>query len=170
MSGRCAIEAGCSRRMAAMKHVELYTDGACKGNPGPGGWAYILRHPDTGAEVEGSDGDARTTNNRMELMAVIEGLSALSERCQVDVYSDSQYVIKGLEEWMDGWKKKGWMRNRKDPVKNVELWKQLDELRTKHELRYHWVKGHSDHPMNDRCDELAVAAAKRYQTNGGMAV
>ncbi len=112
----------------------------------------------SGAEREDSGGDPATTNNRMELQAVIEGLGALSRRSSVDLYSDSQYVLNGLKEWMAGWKKRGWKTAAKKPVKNVELWKQLDELKTRHEIRFHWVKGHNEHPENERCDELAVAA------------
>jgi ribonuclease HI len=138
--------------------VELYTDGACSGNPGPGGWAYLLRHAASGAEREDSGGNRQTTNNRMELQAVIEGLSALNRSSSVDLYSDSQYVLNGLKEWMAGWKKRGWKTASKQPVKNVELWKMLDELKSKHEIRFHWVKGHNEHPENERCDELAVAA------------
>lgn len=143
--------------------VELYTDGACSGNPGPGGWAYILKHPASGSEREDSGGEANTTNNRMELISVIRGLEALSEPCRVRLVSDSQYVLKGLEEWLDGWKKKGWRNSRREPVKNVELWKQLDALRKKHEIRGEWIRGHSDHPENERCDRLAVAAAEKFK-------
>lgn len=138
--------------------VELYTDGACSGNPGPGGWAYLLRHRASNTEREDSGGDRQTTNNRMELQAVIEGLRALSRASSVDLYSDSQYVLNGLKEWMTGWKKRGWKTASKQPVKNVELWQILDELKTTHEIRYHWVRGHNEHPENERCDELAVAA------------
>ncbi len=139
-------------------HVELYTDGACSGNPGPGGWAYILRHRASGAEREDSGGERATTNNRMELQAVIEGLGALKRRSTVELYSDSQYVLNGLKEWMASWKKRGWKTASKQPVKNVELWKRLDELMAGHEVRFHWVKGHNEHPENERCDQLAVAA------------
>ncbi len=139
-------------------HVELYTDGACSGNPGPGGWAYILRHRASESEREDSGGEARTTNNRMELMAVIRGLAALTRPADVDVYSDSQYVLNGLESWMDGWKKKGWVTASKSPVKNRDLWERLDELRQEHGLSYHWIRGHNDHPENERADALAVAA------------
>jgi ribonuclease HI len=139
-------------------HVELYTDGACSGNPGPGGWAYILRHRASGAEREDSGGERATTNNRMELQAVIEGLGALKRRSVVELYSDSQYVLNGLKEWMASWKKRGWKTASKQPVKNVELWKRLDELMAGHEVRFHWVKGHNEHPENERCDQLAVAA------------
>jgi ribonuclease HI len=144
-------------------HLELFTDGACSGNPGPGGWAYILRDVKTGTERCGSDGEASTTNNRMELISVIEGLQTLDRPCTVDLYSDSQYVINGLREWMDGWKARGWKRGKNQPVKNVELWKQLDELRHRHTLNPNWVKGHDDHPENERCDRMAVAAVELYR-------
>ncbi len=148
--------------MSDEPRVELYTDGACSGNPGPGGWAYILRHAASGAEREASGGEGQTTNNRMELMAVIEGLTALKRRSSVDLYSDSQYVLKGLKEWMESWKKRGWKTADKKPVKNQDLWEQLDELKAGHEIRFHWIKGHSEHPENERCDELAVAEAKKF--------
>ncbi|MBT8484581.1 MAG: ribonuclease HI [Phycisphaerales bacterium] len=142
---------------------ELYTDGACSGNPGPGGWAYILRDVACDEEVEMADGAARTTNNQMELTAVIRGLEALPDASRVDVYSDSQYVVYGLQTWMDGWKKKGWKRGKNSPVKNLELWKRLDELRQVHEINAIWIRGHNEHPENERCDVLAVAAAEQYQ-------
>jgi ribonuclease HI len=142
--------------------VELFTDGACSGNPGPGGWAFLLRHPRSGKAVEQSGGEHETTNNRMELTAVIEGLSALTRPSVVELYSDSQYVLKGLNEWMPGWKKKGWRTASKQPVKNVDLWKQLDTLKDGHEIRFHWVKGHAGHPENERVDELAVIERDRY--------
>lgn len=144
----------------------LYTDGACSGNPGPGGWAYILKHPATSKQREASGGERETTNNRMELRAVIEGLSALTRPSAVEVWSDSQYVLKGLNEWMDGWKRKGWKTASKQPVKNRELWERLDELRGVHELAYHWVRGHDGHPENERCDELAVAARDEAAMGG----
>jgi len=140
--------------------VELFTDGACSGNPGPGGWAFILRHRTSGEEVERAGGERSTTNNRMELMAVIEGLAALSRPTRVELFSDSQYVVKGLSEWMDGWKRRGWKRAGNAPVLNVDLWKRLDELRARHELVTTWVRGHADHPENERCDRMAVAAAR----------
>jgi ribonuclease HI len=143
-------------------HVLLYTDGACSGNPGPGGWAFILRHPSSRKEIEKSGGESHTTNNRMELTAVIEGLSQLKGPSRVDIYSDSQYVLKGLNEWMDNWIAKGWKNAAKKPVKNRDLWEQLDTFRTTHELDYHWIKGHNEHPENERCDELAVEARDRY--------
>lgn len=141
-------------------HVQLYTDGACSGNPGPGGWAYILRHPATGKQREASGGERETTNNRMELGAVINGLAALSKPSTVDLYSDSRYVLDGLKSWIHSWKKNGWRTSNKQPVKNQDLWQQLDALRATHEINFHWVKGHNEHPENERCDELAVAAAK----------
>lgn len=145
--------------------VELYTDGACSGNPGPGGWGFILRHPATGAEIERSGAERATTNNRMELMAVIAGLEALTQPAIVDLYADSQYVLKGLEEWIDGWKARGWRTAAKKPVKNAELWKRLDELRDLHELRFHWIEGHAGHVDNERADALAVAARQALRAN-----
>ncbi|MEL6740304.1 MAG: ribonuclease HI [Planctomycetota bacterium] len=141
-----------------MPRVELFTDGACSGNPGPGGWAFLLRHPNSGAQIERSGAEPATTNNRMELMAVIEGLRVLTRPSSVELYSDSKYVLDGLKSWLDGWKKRGWKTASKHPVKNVELWKQLDELRGSHTLSFHWVAGHAGHPENERVDQLAVAA------------
>ncbi len=151
---------------ASPPFVQLYTDGACSGNPGPGGWAYILKHPASDSVKEGSGGAAQTTNNQMELQAVIEGLSALKSRSCVEVVTDSVYVAKGASEWMPGWKKNGWRRRERKswkPVKNVELWQQLDELLTRHDVRFTVVKGHSGHPENERCDELAVAAVQQFR-------
>ncbi len=142
--------------------IELYTDGACSGNPGPGGWAYIIRNRGTGLVVERSGGEPATTNNRMELISVIEGLGALDGPSRVELYSDSQYVCKGLSEWLDQWIARGWRRGRNEKVKNVDLWRRLDDLRHVHELSPNWIRGHNDHPENDRCDELAVAAAARF--------
>lgn len=141
--------------------VHLYTDGACSGNPGPGGWGYILEHPGSGSVREDSGGEADTTNNRMELTAVIRGLEALTKGSVVELYSDSEYVLKGLNEWMAGWKKRGWKTAAKKPVKNRELWERLDELVGAHDVRFHWVKGHAGHPQNERADDLAVAARDR---------
>jgi ribonuclease HI len=143
--------------------VLLFTDGACGGNPGPGGWAFILKHPKTGKVKEVSGYEPDTTNNRMELMAVIQGLSALTKHdVYVEVLTDSEYVRKGLDEWMAGWKKNGWKRKEKGklvPLKNDDLWKQLDVLTALHpNMKLTRVAGHSGHPENDRCDELAVAA------------
>ena len=146
--------------------VQLFTDGACSGNPGPGGWAYILRHPGSGNEKEASGGAAETTNNQMEMQAVIEGLSALTKQSRVEIITDSTYVAKGSQEWMPNWKKNGWRRREGKswkPVKNVELWQQLDELLSQHEIRFQLVKGHSGHPENERCDELAVEAAAAFK-------
>ncbi len=137
--------------------VELFTDGACSGNPGPGGWGFILKHPASGQSREGSGGEGDTTNNRMELTAVIEGLRALTRPSGVAIFSDSKYVLNGLDKWLDGWKKKGWKTASKQPVKNVDLWKVLDELRAQHRLTFHWIRGHTGHPENERADELAVA-------------
>lgn len=145
--------------------VQLFTDGGCSGNPGPGGWAFILRHPDTGKTMERSGGEPQTTNNRMELMAVIEGLTALKKPTCVELLTDSVYVGKGLSEWMPKWKRNGWQRSEKGkllPVKNDDLWKKLDELAARHQIRYTRVAGHSGHPENDRCDELAVAAYQQF--------
>ena len=151
---------------SSLRKVELYTDGACSGNPGPGGWAFILRDVKTKKELTGSGGERESTNNRMEMQAVIEGLRALKKKCHVDLYSDSSYVLQGLQSWMAGWKKKGWMRSeggKKKPVKNVELWKELDVVTSMHVMKYHHVKGHSGHPENERCDEMAVEASLKYQ-------
>ena len=139
----------------APKHVEIYTDGACSGNPGPGGWGTIMRW--NGQEKELSGGERETTNNRMELMAVIKGLEALSRRCRVELYTDSQYVQKGVTEWMAGWKRKGWP----DRIKNQDLWQELDALIAKHDVKMHWVRGHDGHPENERADALARAAVPR---------
>jgi len=147
----------------ASPRVQLYTDGACSGNPGPGGWAYILRHPATGKEIEGSGGEAQTTNNRMELRAVIEGLGLLKKPSVVELYSDSQYVLNGLKEWMKSWKARGWKTADKKPVKNQDLWEQLDALQQVHTLRFHWIRGHNEHPENERCDRLAVAAIEAFR-------
>ena len=142
--------------------VQLYTDGACSGNPGPGGWAYVLKHPASGATREASGGERETTNNRMELTAVIEGRGALSKPTSVLLYSDSKYVLDGLEKWIINWKKNGWKTSTKEPVKNVELWKMLDAMRTKHDIEFHWVKGHAGHPENERCDALAVIESRKF--------
>lgn len=142
--------------MSDRPNVLLFTDGACSGNPGPGGWAYVLRHPSTERERADSGGDPATTNNRMELLAVIRGLEALTKSSSVDLYSDSQYVLKGLSEWMAGWKRRGWKTASKQPVKNRDLWEELDRLKGEHEIRFHWVRGHSGHPENERVDQMAV--------------
>ena len=141
-----------------LPHVELFTDGACSGNPGPGGWAFILKHAASDSQKEANGGDPDTTNNRMELMAVIQGLEALSRPTKVDLYSDSQYVLNGLKSWMASWKKRGWKTASKQPVKNQDLWMRLDELMSTRTLSFHWIRGHNDHPENERADRLAVAA------------
>jgi ribonuclease HI len=145
--------------------VHLYTDGGCSGNPGPGGWAFVLRHPSTGKEIEQSGAERETTNNRMELTAVIRGLAALKRPCSVELFTDSVYVGKGMSEWMPKWKTNGWRRREGKalkPIKNEELWRELDELIARHTVKYTRVAGHSGHPENDRCDELAVAAYQKY--------
>lgn len=145
--------------------VQIFTDGACRGNPGPGGWAYILKHPSSGSEKECSGGEALTTNNQMELSAVIEALKALKTRTRAEVITDSVYVAKGSKEWLPNWKRNNWRRRegkKWKPVKNEELWRELDELLTKHEVSFTVVKGHSGHPENERCDELAVEAALQF--------
>ena len=145
-----------------MKTVTLYTDGACSGNPGPGGWGAILEY--NGYEKELSGGENPTTNNRMELTAVIRGLQALKEPCIVELYSDSKYVIDALEKgWAAGWKKKGWIKSDKKPALNPDLWAVLLSLTERHTLHYHWVKGHADNPKNNRCDELAVEESKKFR-------
>ena len=145
-----------------MKTVSLYTDGACSGNPGPGGWGVILEY--MGHEKELSGGEKNTTNNRMELTAVIRGLEHLKEPCIVELYSDSKYVIDGLQKgWAEGWKKRGWVKSDKKPALNPELWDRLLELVHIHDVRYHWVKGHADNPKNNRCDELAVSQWKKLK-------
>ena len=145
-----------------MKTVTLYTDGACSGNPGPGGWGAILEY--MGHEKEMSGGERNTTNNRMELTAVIEGLRALKEPCVVELYSDSKYVIDALQKgWAIGWRKRGWVKSDKKPALNPDLWAVLLDLAERHELHYHWVKGHADNPKNNRCDELAVAEWKKLK-------
>ncbi len=147
--------------------VILFTDGACKGNPGPGGWAYILRHPNSGREKRDSGGEPHTTNNRMELMAVIRGLEALRRPCRVRLVTDSQYVAKGLTEWLPKWKASGWRRmvkGRPAPVKNEDLWRRLDELLARHDLEYEFVYGHTGHPENEECDRMASEMANRFAT------
>jgi ribonuclease HI len=139
-----------------LNKIVIYTDGACKGNPGPGGWGALLRAAD-GAEKELCGGEAQTTNNRMEMMAVIEALSALKRPCHVVLHVDSQYVLKGMTEWLQGWKAKGWRTAAKQPVKNVDLWQRLDALvhQSEHRIEWQWVKGHAGDPGNERADALA---------------
>ena len=139
--------------------IEIYTDGACSGNPGPGGWGTILCW--NGHEKEISGGNPETTNNQMEMQAVIEGLKALKNPSEVTIYTDSKYVKQGAEEWLEGWKAKGWKTAAKKPVKNQELWEQIDSLLEQHQVTFIWVKGHDGHEMNERVDKLAVAAVPR---------
>lgn len=136
--------------------VEIFTDGACRGNPGPGGWGALLRSKGRESELYGAEVD--TTNNRMELMAAIEGLAALKRRCSVELTTDSQYVKKGITEWILGWKRRGWKTAAKKPVKNSDLWKQLDSLAAEHDIKWVWVRGHSGHPENELADQLANRA------------
>ena len=141
-----------------MKKVEIFTDGSCKGNPGAGGWAALLRNGVNEKEIYG--GEQETTNNRMELTAVIEALRALKSSCEVELYSDSKYVIDGITQWIHGWKKRGWKNASKDPVKNQDLWQALDEEASRHKISWHWVKGHDGHFENERVDEIASAQAE----------
>jgi ribonuclease HI len=149
-----------------MNQVEIYTDGACKGNPGPGGWGVLLRSGTTKKELYG--GEPSTTNNRMELMAVIQALQALKRPCAVTLYLDSQYVLKGITEWLPGWKAKGWKTASKQPVKNAELWRQLDELVSKggHVIDWRWVRGHTGDEGNERADALANLGVQSAQRPG----
>ena len=133
--------------------VQIFTDGACRGNPGPGGWGVLLRYGDKERQLFG--GEQETTNNRMELLAVIEGLSALKRPCEITLTSDSTYVLKGIQEWMSNWKKRGWKTASKKPEKNVDLWQRLDALIEPHDIEWCWVKGHSGHPENELADQLA---------------
>lgn len=148
----------------ALTKVEMFTDGACSGNPGPGGWGTILRC--NGTEKEMSGGEGNTTNNRMELLAVINGLSALNRKCDVTIYTDSQYVVNGITKgWAESWKKNGWRKKDKKPALNADLWDMLLTLLAGHEYSFVWLKGHDGHPENKRCDALAVAESKKFSVN-----
>ena len=149
--------------MSQEERVLIYTDGACSGNPGPGGWAALLIY--NGRERELSGGEPVTTNNRMELTAAIMALEALTRPCTVDLFTDSQYVRQGITEWLRNWKARGWRTADKKPVKNEDLWRRLDEARTRHEVVWHWVRGHADDPLNNRVDALAVAAMAPFKKN-----
>ena len=144
--------------------VEIFTDGACSGNPGPGGWGVLLRYGDKEKELSG--GAAETTNNRMELSAAIEALNALTRPCAVDLYTDSTYVKDGITKWMHNWKRNGWRTAAKKPVKNVELWQALDDALGPHDVTWHWVKGHAGHPENERADELARTGMEPFKYSG----
>jgi ribonuclease HI len=149
----------------SLPSVELYTDGACSGNPGPGGWAFILRHPASGKALEQSGAERETTNNRMELTAVVRGLETLKRPSRVELFTDSVYVGKGISEWLPKWKANGWRRKERNklvPIANEPLWRKLDALIATHRVKYTRVAGHSGHPENDRVDELAVAAYQKY--------
>ena len=146
---------------AETSRVQVWTDGACSGNPGPGGWGALLRFGATEKELSG--GDAQTTNNRMELMAAIAALEALSRDCGVDVHTDSQYLRGGIEGWIHGWKRNGWKTADKKPVKNAELWQRLDAARARHDVRWKWVKGHAGHAENERADALARAGMAPFK-------
>lgn len=145
--------------MAEQSQVDIYTDGACSGNPGPGGWAAILKVGSFEKEISGFESD--TTNNRMELMAAIKGLSELNRPCKVNLYSDSAYLVKAFnEKWLDNWQKNGWRNAAKQPISNSDLWQELLKLATEHTIKWIWIKGHADNPYNNRCDELAVQEIK----------
>jgi ribonuclease HI len=149
-----------------MNKVKLITDGSCLGNPGPGGWAYILRYGEHVKEMAG--GEAHTTNNRMELMAAIQGLLTLKRACEVELITDSQYLKKGVNDWMPKWKRNGWLTADKKPVVNRDLWERLDMLVVRHQIEWVWTKGHATHTDNNRCDEMAQAAARQIRDAGRM--
>jgi ribonuclease HI len=150
--------------MSEAKPVVIYTDGACSGNPGPGGWAAILTYGDRCKEISG--GEAETTNNRMELTAAISALDALKQSSRVELHTDSEYVMKGITQWIHGWKRKGWRTAAGQPVKNADLWQQLDAARQRHQVDWRWVRGHAGHPENERADELAREAMAPYLKHG----
>ena len=147
-----------------MKTIQLITDGACLGNPGPGGWAAILRYGSNKKEIFGSE--PHTTNNRMELKAAIEGLRTLKEQCEVEVITDSEYLKNGITQWITGWKKRNWMTSQKKPVVNRDLWEQLDDQVERHQTKWSWTKGHASHEDNNRADELASLAAREQRCSG----
>jgi len=151
--------------MPESSDVEIFTDGACRGNPGPGGWAAILRYRGVEKELSGYEPD--TTNNRMEMMAAIAGLEALKRPCRVRLYSDSQYLRDGITKWIHGWKKRGWRTADKQPVKNIDLWQRLDALLARHRVRWHWVRGHAGHVLNERADHLARQGLEDARLPGG---
>ena len=146
-----------------MSHVIIHTDGACKGNPGPGGWGAIIQFGEKAKEMSG--GEPLTTNNRMELTAAIMALEALTRPCKIDLHTDSKYVMDGITGWIHGWKARGWKTADKKPVKNDDLWKRLDVARTRHEVKWHWVKGHAGHALNERADQLANRGIEEMRAN-----
>nr|WP_301419027.1 ribonuclease HI [Microbulbifer sp. MI-G] len=145
-----------------LKQITIYTDGACRGNPGPGGWGALLVYGEREKELFG--GEAHTTNNRMELLAAIKALEALKQPCEVDLHTDSQYLRQGITGWINNWKKNGWKTANKKPVKNADLWRQLDQNVSRHQVRWHWVKGHAGHPGNERADQLANRGADKTKS------
>jgi ribonuclease HI len=165
MSGEDATEDGATSATPASNRVQVFTDGACSGNPGPGGWGAILRY--RGQERELNGGEPDTTNNRMELLAAISALEALTRPCAVDLYTDSNYLRGGITQWIHGWRRNGWKTADKKPVKNVDLWQRLVEARDKHDVTWHWVKGHAGHAENERADELARMGMKPFQKSRG---
>lgn len=146
--------------------MDMFTDGACRGNPGPGGWGVLLRSK--GMEKEMYGGEPHTTNNRMELMAAIQGLEALTRPCRVVLTTDSQYVMKGITEWMEAWQRRGWKTSNKQPVKNVDLWQRLSAALERHEVEWHWVRGHTGHPENERADVLANRGIDELALSNGV--
>ena len=159
MSSTISRHENIPERKTAIKHVEIFTDGACSGNPGPGGWGALLRYKSTEKELSGYA--AQTTNNRMELTAVVEALRALKEPCKVTVTTDSMYLKDGITQWIKNWKRNGWVTRDKTPVKNKDLWEALDEASQRHTIEWRWVRGHVGHPENERCDQLAREAIAR---------
>src|SRR3954469_20598414 len=164
--GANGLTRGTKDRMSD-ERITIYTDGACSGNPGPGGWGAILFFKGTERELSG--GEAMTTNNRMEMTAAIEGLNALKRPCSVELFTDSQYVMQGITAWMKNWKRRGWRTADNKPVKNEDLWRRLDEAAARHDVKWHWVKGHADDAGNNRVDELAVAAMQPFKKGGSAA-
>lgn len=155
--------------MPLMPRFELFTDGACSGNPGPGGWGFILRGDGFDRDVEESGGEPATTNNRMELLAVIRGLGRIPDGASVVVTTDSEYCVKGLTQWIEGWKKRGWRKADRSPVMNRDLWELLDAERVRVRIDARWIRGHNEHPENERCDRLAVAAIEEVRRSGRAA-